>query len=56
VRYTKLVVNKLVKDTLNVAFDAATALAPVTFQRRTIRKRWRRCARSACRLQGSLSD
>jgi enoyl-CoA hydratase len=33
VRYTKLAVNKLVKDALNVAFDASTALALVTFQR-----------------------
>jgi enoyl-CoA hydratase len=32
VRYTKLAVNKLVKDALNVAFDAATALELVTFQ------------------------
>jgi hypothetical protein len=48
VRYTKLAVNKLVKDTLNVAFDAATALALVTFQSEDIGKRWRRCARSAC--------
>jgi enoyl-CoA hydratase len=32
VRYTKLAVNKLVKDALNVAFDASTALALVTFQ------------------------
>jgi hypothetical protein len=48
VRYTKLAVNKLVKDTLNVAFDASTALALVTFQSEDIGKRWRRCARSAC--------
>jgi len=32
VRYTKLSVNKLVKDALNVAFDASTALELVTFQ------------------------
>jgi enoyl-CoA hydratase len=32
VRYTKLAVNKVVKDALNVAFDASTALALVTFQ------------------------
>jgi enoyl-CoA hydratase len=32
VRYTKLAVNKLVKDGLNVAFDASTALELVTFQ------------------------
>jgi enoyl-CoA hydratase len=32
VRYTKLAVNKLVKDALNVAFDASTALEIVTFQ------------------------
>jgi enoyl-CoA hydratase len=32
VRYTKLAVNKLVKDALNVAFEASTALALVTFQ------------------------
>lgn len=31
VRYTKLSVNKLVKDALNVAFDTATALEIVTF-------------------------
>lgn len=30
-RYTKLAVNKLVKDALNVSFDAATALELVTF-------------------------
>jgi enoyl-CoA hydratase len=32
VRYTKLAVNKLVKDALNIAFDASTALELVTFQ------------------------
>ncbi len=32
VQYTKLAVNKLVKDALNVAFDASTALELVTFQ------------------------
>jgi enoyl-CoA hydratase len=32
VRYTKQAVNKLVKDAVNVAFDAATALEIVTFQ------------------------
>lgn len=32
VRYTKLAVNKLVKDALNVAFDTATALELVTFR------------------------
>lgn len=32
IRYTKLAVNKLVKDALNIAFDAATALEIVTFQ------------------------
>ena len=32
VRYTKIAVNKLVKDALNVAFDASTALELVTFQ------------------------
>ena len=32
VRYTKQAVNKLVKDALNTAFDAATALEIVTFQ------------------------
>jgi enoyl-CoA hydratase len=32
VRYTKLAVNKLVKDALNVAFDVATAYELVTFQ------------------------
>jgi enoyl-CoA hydratase len=32
VRYTKLAVNKLVKDALNVAFDASTVLELVTFQ------------------------
>jgi enoyl-CoA hydratase len=31
-RYTKLAVNKLVKDALNVAFDTSTALELVTFQ------------------------
>jgi len=31
-RYTKLAVNKLVKDALNVAFDTSTALEIVTFQ------------------------
>src|SRR5262249_42665517 len=33
VRYTKLAANKLIKDALNVAFDASTALEPVTWQR-----------------------
>jgi len=32
VRYTKIAVNKLVKDALNVAFDASTALELVTFR------------------------
>jgi enoyl-CoA hydratase len=32
VRYTKLAVNKLIKETLNVGFDAATALELVTFR------------------------
>lgn len=32
VRYTKIAVNKLVKDALNVAFDTSTALELVTFQ------------------------
>jgi enoyl-CoA hydratase len=32
VRYTKLAVNKLVKDALNVAFDVSTALEIVTFK------------------------
>lgn len=32
IRYTKQAVNKLVKDALNVAFDASTALEIVTFQ------------------------
>lgn len=32
VRYTKLAVNKLVKDALNVAFDASTALELVTLR------------------------
>lgn len=31
-RYTKLAVNKLLKDALNVAFDASTALEVVTFR------------------------
>ena len=31
-RYTKLAVNKLVKDALNVAFDTSTALEVVTFR------------------------
>jgi enoyl-CoA hydratase len=32
VQYTKQAVNKLVKDALNTAFDASTALEIVTFQ------------------------
>jgi enoyl-CoA hydratase len=32
VRYTKLVVNKLVKDAFNLTFDAATAMELVTFK------------------------
>ena len=32
IQYTKLAVNKLVKDALNVAFDTSTALEIVTFQ------------------------
>ena len=32
VQFTKLAVNKLIKDALNVSFDAATALEIVTFQ------------------------
>jgi enoyl-CoA hydratase len=32
VRYTKLAVNKLIKDALNIAFDTSTALELVTFQ------------------------
>jgi enoyl-CoA hydratase len=32
VQYTKLAVNKLIKDALNISFDAATALEIVTFQ------------------------
>lgn len=32
VRYTKLAVNKLIKDALNISFDAATALELVTFR------------------------
>jgi enoyl-CoA hydratase len=32
VRYTKMAVNKLVKDALNTAFDTSTALEIVTFQ------------------------
>ena len=32
VRYTKIAVNKLLKDALNVAFDTSTALELVTFQ------------------------
>jgi enoyl-CoA hydratase len=32
VRYTKLAVNKLVKDALNIAFDTSTALELLTFQ------------------------
>jgi enoyl-CoA hydratase len=31
-RYTKLAVNKLLKDALNVAFDTSTAYELVTFQ------------------------
>jgi enoyl-CoA hydratase len=34
VRYTKLAVNKLVKDALNVAFDASTAFELMTFMSR----------------------
>ena len=34
IRYTKLAVNKLVKDALNVSFDVATALELTTFQSR----------------------
>jgi hypothetical protein len=48
VRYTKLAVTKLVKDALNVAFDASTARALVTFQSDDHQKRCRRCARSTC--------
>ncbi len=32
VRYTKLAINKLVKDALNISFDTATALEMVTFR------------------------
>jgi len=32
VRYTKMAVNKLIKDALNISFDAATALELVTFR------------------------
>lgn len=32
VRYTKLAINKLIKDALNTAFDTSTALELVTFQ------------------------
>ena len=32
VRYTKIAVNKLIKDALNISFDTATALEIVTFQ------------------------
>ncbi|MEE8312541.1 MAG: enoyl-CoA hydratase-related protein, partial [Candidatus Binatia bacterium] len=32
IRYTKIAVNKLLKDTLNTAFDASTALELVTFK------------------------
>jgi enoyl-CoA hydratase len=32
IRYTKLAVNKLIRDALNVAFDASTALELVTFR------------------------
>jgi enoyl-CoA hydratase len=32
VRYTKIAVNKLLKDALNIAFDTSTALELVTFQ------------------------
>jgi enoyl-CoA hydratase len=32
VRYTKMAVNKLVKQALNTAFDTSTALEIVTFQ------------------------
>ena len=39
--------NKLVKDALDIAFDASTTLALVTFQREDHHERWRRSARSA---------
>ena len=32
VKYTKMAVNKLVKDALNIAFDTSTALEMVTFK------------------------
>lgn len=32
VRYTKLAINKLIKDALNISFDTATALEMVTFR------------------------
>jgi enoyl-CoA hydratase len=32
IRYTKLAVNKLVKDALNTSFDTSTALELVTFR------------------------
>jgi hypothetical protein len=48
-------VNKVVKEAFNVAFDASTALALVTFQSEDRHERWRRSARSACRLKESLS-
>ena len=53
-RYTKLAVNKLVKDALNVAFDASTALAgrpvgtrPHSTQQRKVRSRLGRPATAA---------
>jgi hypothetical protein len=38
----------LVKDALNVVFDASTALALASFQSKDHQERWPRSARSAC--------
>jgi enoyl-CoA hydratase len=57
VRDTKLALNKLVKDALNVAFDASTVLALVTFQSEDHQEALAAAAREApARLQGSLGD
>jgi enoyl-CoA hydratase len=52
VRYTKLSVNKLVKDALNVAFDTATAYELVTFHSEDHQEALASSARSARRTSG----
>ena len=47
---------KLVKDALNVAFDASTALALVTFQSEGHREALAALRGKRPRLPGSLSD